>query len=524
MGFSIRKKLFAGFGFMVAILIGVGVFGNIMITRVNDKSSEIAESWLPRVQSTERIKTLVSEYRRLQLNYIITSNQTEMAEIERKIEQLADQVGTECQAYEKLMVTDDEKAIYAKFSATWAYYKNLQKGIIDLRKQNNAASAMKVVTGESEVVHGNIYGSLDTLARLSQEGASRAREESDAIFESTRTNSIAVIVVGVLAALAASFLLARSVVRPTRSLLEAARGVASGDLNRRVEANTKDELGDLSSAFNEMSVNLRTLVGQIVENASTLAASSQELTASAQEVSAAIEEMASTAAEVASTSDQGARQARVAAARAGSIAGVADRGLEAVKSTDRAMRMIQETSILAAGSVKKLSDHSIQIGQITELITNLADQTNLLALNAAIESARAGEQGRGFAVVADKVRELAEQSASAAGDIAKLIDSVRKETVNAVKSMDSVRGQVDEGVRVVNDTGHLFEEITKEIRETVKSAEDVVEESARSSGGVQQLSASIEQIGSVVQQVATSAQGLSAMSADLQSVVTRFRL
>lgn len=524
MNFSIRKKMFTGFGFMVAILIGIGVFGNIMITRVNDKSSEIAESWLPRVQSTERIKTLVSEYRRMQLNYIITSNGTELAEIEKKIDLLTDQVSKECQNYEQLMVTDDEKVIYGKFSATWAYYRNLQKGVIELRKQNNAASAMNVVKGESEVVHENIFGALDTLARMSQEGASRAREESDAIFDSTRNNSIAVIIIGVLAALAASFLIARSVIRPTRDLLEAARGVAAGDLNRRVEAKTKDELGDLSSAFNEMSGNLRLLVGQIVENASTLAASSQELTASAEEVSAAVVKMTSTAAEVASTSDQGARQAREAAARAGSITGVADRGLEAVKSTDRAMRMIQESSIHAAGSVKKLSDHSIQIGQITELITNLADQTNLLALNAAIESARAGEHGRGFAVVADKVRELAEQSARAAGDIVSLIDSVRKETVNAVKSMDSVRGQVDEGVRVVNDTGHLFGEITREIRDTVKSAEEVVGESARSSGGVQLLSESIEQIGSVVQQVASSAQGLSAMSGDLQSVVARFRL
>lgn len=522
--FSIRKKLLTGFGFMIVILVGIGIYGNIMITRVDSKASEIANSWLPRVQSAERIKTLVSEYRRLELTYIISSYVTEMSEAERRIEQVHTLIKEECANYEKQITSEDEKILFRKFLAFWSRYTKLHSDVVEFRKQNNPDSALRVIKGESEVVHENIVSILKTLAGLNDEGARKAKAESEIIFASTRTNSIIVVAVGLLIALAASYLLTVSVIKPTRVLLEAARGMAGGDLNRRVDAVTRDEMGDLSRAFNEMSDNLRLMVGQIVENAAALAASSQELSASAQEVSAAVDEMASTTAGVSVESEKGAAGSREAAARAGNVMDLADRGMASVKDTGQAMKMIQESSLNAAGSVKKLSDHSVQIGRITDLITAIAEQTNLLALNAAIEAARAGEQGRGFAVVADEVRKLAEQSAGAAKDIASLISRVQHETINAVRDMEFVRGQVEGGVKAVNDTGLLFEEITGEIRETVDSVIGVVEGSVRSSGGIQQLSASIQQINSVVQNVASSSHELAGMSEELQGLVARFKI
>ncbi len=524
MKISVRLKMAAGFGLMVAILVGIGIYGNIMLARVNDKGIEIADSWLPRVQSLERIKTLVSEYRKLELTYIIATYISEMSDAERKIEQVGVQIIQECENYRKLIATDDEMMLFDKFTDFWSRYTNLHGKVVELRKADDPDSALKIVKGESEVVHGNIVSILKTLSEISDQGVRKARLESEQSFDSTRVNSSLVVAAGVLTALVALFLLGRGITKPTRVLLEAARSVAAGDLNRHVDAGTRDELGDLSRAFNEMSDNLKMLVGQIAGNAGTLAASSQELSASAQEVSAAVEEMTSTAEEVASTSDQSAREAREAAARAGNVMGVADRGMNSVKETGEAMKSIQDSSLHAAGSVKRLSEHSVKIGRITELITSIAEQTNLLALNAAIEAARAGEQGLGFAVVAEEVRKLAEQSAGAAKDIASLISRVQEETVGAVRDMESVIGQVDAGVKVVDRTGLLFEEIIREIRETVQSASVVVEGAARSSEGIRQLTASVQQISSIVQQVASSAQDLSAMSGELQNLVARFKL
>lgn len=524
MKMTIGKKMVIGFGLMVTILIAIGLYGNMMLSRVNQKGIEIADSWLPRVQSLEVIKTLVTEYRKLELQYIMAVYISEMSDAERKSEQIKDLINQECEFFSKQITTEDEKMLYEKFQEFWSRYTKLHGQIVDLRKQDNAASALALVKGESEIIHGNIGSILKTLTEISDRGVKGAKEESQVAFDSTRTTSMVVVAAGIILALLASFLLARSVTRPTKVLLAAARDIAGGDLNRRVEVGSRDEMGELSRAFNDMTDNLKLLVGQIVDNAVTLASSSQELSASSQEVTASVEEMASTSEEVVAKSDRGAQAAREAAARAGKILDTADRGMNSVKETARAMQTIQDSSLSAAGSVKRLSDHSVQIGKITELITAIAEQTNLLALNAAIEAARAGEQGRGFAVVADEVRKLAEQSAGAAKDIAALISRAQQETMEAVRGMESVRSQVDLGDRVVRDTGHLFEEIINEIKETVDSVNGALEGAVLSSKGIRQLSETIRQISSIVQQVATSAEDLSSMSGELQNQVARFKV
>ncbi|MFZ5632760.1 MAG: methyl-accepting chemotaxis protein [Bacillota bacterium] len=524
MKFTIRKKMFAGFGFLVAILIGIGVYGNIMIARVNQESAEIADRWLPRIQSLDKIKNMVSEYRRFELTYIISTYMTEISEAERKIELTGSFISEECARYEKLITTEDERILYDKFTKYWADYQKVHKKIIDLRMQNDSDAALASIKGESEVIHENIVSLLNTLSGISEEGAARARVESEQVFSSTRKTSLIVVIAGLLAALAAAYLLTVGVVRPTRALLGAAQGIAGGDLSRRVDAGSGDEMGELAGAFNEMTDNLRTMVRQIVDNSAGLAASSQELSAWGQEVSAAVEEMTSTTAEVAEFSDRGAVEAREAATKAGNVMKVADKGMVSVEDTGQAMKMIQESSVHAANSVKQLGEYSGQIGRITELITSLAEQTNLLALNAAIEAARAGDQGRGFAVVAEEVRKLAEQSADAARDIAALISRVQQETLNAVRAMESVAGQVEGGAVVVDNTGRFFEEIIREIRETAETVSGVADGSGRSSEGTRQLSASIQQLNQVVQQIASSAQDLAGMSADLQKLVTGFKL
>lgn len=522
--FGITKKILAGFGIIIAILIAIGVYGNMMMNSVNEKSAEIAVSWMPRAQTVERIKTLVSEYRRLELTYLTSNYLSQMMENERKMKETREKIDGECARYQEMITTEDEKLMFEKFASFWSRYTQLHDQIMELKNNKKDTEAMALARGESEVVHGYMGSLLQTLGTLCDDQVKKVREESEAAFRSTQVTSTAVIALGILLALLAAFTLTRSIVRPAGIILEAARGVAGGDLTRQVKVKSRDEMGDLAAAFNEMTGGLRTLVGQIAESADTLAASSQELSASAQEVSATVEEMTSTAAEVTAASDRGSREAVEAAEGAGKITGAADRGMEAVRDAERAMDTVRGSSVHASESVQKLNIHSQKIGNITELITDLAEQTNLLALNAAIEAARAGEKGRGFAVVAEEVRNLSEQSASAARDIAALISSIQQETGATVKNMESVRVQVEEAVKVVNDTGTIFSEIVNGIKETVSSARSVAGVVSNSSEDMQGISASVDQIGSVVQQVASSAQGLSAMSGGLQGLVTKFKL
>ena len=129
------------------------------------------------------------------------------------------------------------------------------------------------------------------------------------------------------------------------------------------------------------------------------------------------------------------------------------------------MQSIAESVSQSDEVIQLLNNKSKQIGDILEVIQNIADQTNLLALNAAIEAARAGEHGRGFAIVADEVRKLAEKSSVSSSEISKLICEIQDDMSKTVKSMGHVNEEVQSGLVIANETKQNFTEILQSTNE-----------------------------------------------------------
>jgi aerotaxis receptor len=304
--------------------------------------------------------------------------------------------------------------------------------------------------------------------------------------------------------------LLRAVVTPLKEVEEVAMAISSGDLTRRMEVKTDDEIGRIIQAFKNASGNLRGIVGDVRFGANNIATASGEVAAGTndlssrtQEQASALEETASSMEEMTSTVKQNADNARQANQLAVGARDQAASGGEVVTKAVSAMNEISASS-------KKIAD-------IIGVIDEIAFQTNLLALNAAVEAARAGEQGRGFAVVASEVRNLAQRSAAAAKEIKGLInDSVEK---------------VKTGSELVDQSGKTLTEIVDSVKKVTDIVAEIAAASQEQSAGIEQVNKAVMQMDEVTQQnaalveeAASASKSMEEQAQKLQYLMQFFRL
>ena len=247
----------------------------------------------------------------------------------------------------------------------------------------------------------------------------------------------------------------KSIVRDLLFFSEKLRDIAEGegDLTKEIPIRSEDEIGDLARHINHLVMKLRetvTVLYQLAENisislcqvssrtAKTVVSAAEQKDRS-QSVAVAAEEMAATLNVVAGNTHQ-------AAGFSAQVDEAASEGMTVVDSACESIVMVRENVVKTLGTVKRLESSSAQIGDIINLIEDIADQTKLLALNAAIEAARAGEHGRGFAVVADEVKMLSEKTATSTKEIAKIITNIQSESREAAKSIAEEQDRVNDGV------------------------------------------------------------------------------
>ena len=325
------------------------------------------------------------------------------------------------------------------------------------------------------------------------------------------------------------------VVLPVRRVSAA---MNSADLNLQFHSTSRDEIGDLTNAFDQFVASIRETLIHVAEATNALAGASTQISSSTEEMAAGAHEQSSQTGEVASAVEEmtktiieNARNATSAADTARHARHAAEQGGTVVKETVDGMRAIAEVVRTSASTVQELGTSSDQIGEIIGVINDIADQTNLLALNAAIEAARAGEQGRGFAVVADEVRKLAERTTKATKEIAAMIKKIQADTGGAVAAMERGTRQVDDGIQLADRAGKALEEIVSVSQKVTDMVTQIAAASEEQSTTSEMISKNVEAISTVTgetasgtQQIARTAEDLNRLTMQLQDLVSRFNL
>jgi len=338
----------------------------------------------------------------------------------------------------------------------------------------------------------------------------------EAIMDKSVKGFILLFIVSVLVAMAITFvvvkIITRYVVKPIDNIKYIMKDIAEkdGDLTKRIEVTTKDEVGELAMWFNMFVDKIESVLVKMIEGTKMMANASAQIAEGNQNLSSRTERQAASLEETASSMEE---MSAAIKQNAGNAINANKMAQESKEDTMNGVNIVN-TSI---SQMEEINTASKKIADITKLIEKIAFQTNILALNAAVEAARAGEQGRGFAVVASEVRNLAQSTASSIKEINNLInDSVEK----------TAKGTSD-----VKQSGEILNEINQKIINLADIMNEISVASVQQQNGVEQVNKAVidmdnitQQNAALVEEIASSSEELSTQAAELVSIASYFKV
>jgi len=377
-------------------------------------------------------------------------------------------------------------------------------------------------SGEPLLDEGRVQ--LGRLVSVNLEAAALLETDSTQEYTKTRTRLLIVISAAALLSILVAVGITRSITKPLKAIRELAVKISSGDLTAAADIKKRDELGQMAQALNQAVEHLRETMTTVLRLSNDVLRASQDLSASAEEVSASIEEVASTTNEFASTVDTMNKHTQDVSE---SSKGIASTAAASSEDMGKAVNRIEELRTIMselASSMHELHDKSKEIGNIVDLITDVADQTNLLALNAAIEAARAGEHGRGFAVVAEEVRKLAEQTSGATAHITALVSDIQRQAQAVMTESDAGASDVEDSSTLIKESWKGLDAILDKIAAIAKDVEQLAAGTQQIGSGSEEIAATTQEQSASIEEVAASAQNLSQTAEDLQRSVAFFKV
>jgi methyl-accepting chemotaxis protein len=513
---KVGMRLGLGFALVLVLMVILTVVGVVRMAQIQNR--------LDHVVSVNNVVTRLVVDMRNNVSERVTSLRTltlmtDPADMEPELKRFKDQTGKYDAFQQKLAdkfaveASAEEKTLLTQIKDAEGVAMPAIAKASQLYLANNAMDATRVMVKEIRPAQKKWLEALDQLGSLEDKQNTQMQADAEAQFGSARNFMLVLLVLAVGMGVAAATVITRGLLKQLGAepdyTARIATSIAEGDLSIAINTKSSDR-GSLLTEMKQMRNSLVDIVSQVRRGTHTITTASREIAAGNSDLSSrtelqasSLEKTASAMEELTSTVKQNADNAREANQLAATASDVARKGGEVVSQV--------------VGTMGEINSSASKIADIIGVIDGIAFQTNILALNAAVEAARAGEQGRGFAVVASEVRNLAQRSAAAAKEIKTLIgDSVDK---------------IGRGSKLVGQAGVTMEEVVDSVKRVTDIMSDIAAASAEQSAGIEQVNLSIiemdgmtQQNAALVEQAAASFQSLQDQAAELQRVVSIFKL
>ncbi|QEH32479.1 Methyl-accepting chemotaxis protein 4 [Aquisphaera giovannonii] len=430
--------------------------------------------------------------------HIETSSREEMAVEEKRLAELQGRIQSGLE-----MAREWDAAGQAEGGAALAEIRSLQAGILKLSEIDSTNRAAMLSLGESMTAAEGCLARINALDKLLSAEATAGRDRSAVAYTTGLAWILGVTLVGLSLGSLAAFSITRRIVTEVGGI-SAQLARSAGDLS-----GVSDRLLSHSEHTSLRASSVASASEQLTTNISTMASAAEEMSTSVASISSASEEMSINVGTISSAAEQTAANVSVVSAAVAEISGSFADVLGDVREGSHVAGEASRMADSASETIQLLNRSGAEISKVTEAIKMIALQTNLLALNATIEATSAGEAGRGFAVVAHEIKELANQSAKAAEDIARRIEGVQEDTR---KSVQVIQG-VSQIIREINaSSGRISESVEKQTRAATMISQNVSE----ASRGVGDIARSIAEVakaaGDMSRNVSEAARGATDVS------------
>ena len=539
---------------MLTVSAGIGLFSLMKINRLSSVSAELIDDAMPAMVAAQRMNTLSSDFRIVEMFHVLATSAEEMAEDEKHMARILQEFSEQGDIYNRFLNEEQEINLFGRIKTAMDKYLELHNKLIELSRDMKVDEAHELLEDESGPYFDELSGGLLELVYLNIKNSHEAgRDISDEVASARYLIAGSIVVSLIIGTLLAVFLLRdtmRLLGKDPRELDALARRVAAGDYTldddgarqgvyasivEMVEALKKhiEDAKRESEVAREQTRRAQEAV-QEAEEARRAAENARRdgMLAAAGQLEGLIDALASASDNLASRIEQSDKGAAAASQRLGEtatamtqmnasvqdIAGNADNASNATGETkekavagarivDKAVQSIANVHQRSLGikeDMEQLNQHAQAISRIMDVISDIADQTNLLALNAAIEAARAGEAGRGFAVVADEVRKLAEKTMDSTSEVGGAIRAIQESVGKSLEGVDKAVEVIREATELANQSGGALQEIVSTVEGAAEQVSTIAAASEEQSAASEEINRNIVVVSDIVQQTAAA--------------------